>query len=248
MLTILTNELLFIRKKEIWFYNGGDVRPAAYTTYCYAEKAPAQYDSILKEFTALLDLQQEEKKLHNAISSTFRYHIRKAVTAGIRCVYDVDPSPGHCRELITRFNKFASKKKFTPANSKRILSLQQQKKLIISTAIHNNSTVVTHIYLHDNSRVLLMHTFHDEHGIHPQLRGYANKLLHWEDIRLFRKKGFRLYDFGGINKEELPGITHFKLSFGGRVQQADSYISVKPAYRLFYKWYKKFRRTDHGNK
>jgi lipid II:glycine glycyltransferase (peptidoglycan interpeptide bridge formation enzyme) len=242
MLTILTHEFLFIRKKEIWFYDGGDTEPAAYTSFCYALKRPAMHiDTEVKEFTTVLDLRADETKLFDAISSTFRYHIRKAATAGVECIYDVEPSLSECREIIRRFNVFAAKKKITPANSKRILALQEQKKVIISKAMQGDATLVTHVYLHDDNRILLMHTFHEEEETDPQLRGYANKSLHWEDIRLFREKGFHTYDFGGINSEELPGISHFKLSFGGKAEQADSFIAVKPVYRAFYKLYKNIR-------
>ncbi|MCW3102503.1 MAG: hypothetical protein JWO09_943 [Bacteroidetes bacterium] len=242
MLTVLTHEFFFIPKKEIWFYDGGDIKPAAYTSFCYAFTRPSvQIDTEVKEFTTLLDLHTDESGLYDAISSTFRYHIRKAEQAGVQCIYNIGPSVADCREVIRRFNAFAAKKKITPANSKRILALQQQNKIVISKAVQADSTLVTHVYLHDGKRILLMHTFHDEDGANPQLRGYANKSLHWEDIRLFREKGFHTYDFGGINMEELPGISHFKLSFGGKAVQADSFIAVMSVLRPFYKLYKNLR-------
>jgi lipid II:glycine glycyltransferase (peptidoglycan interpeptide bridge formation enzyme) len=53
------------------------------------------------------------------------------------------------------------------------------------------------------------------------LVGRANRYLHWHDIRLFKERGFDLYDFGGLDVDErtpkTAGIARFKRGFGGRV-------------------------------
>jgi lipid II:glycine glycyltransferase (peptidoglycan interpeptide bridge formation enzyme) len=40
-------------------------------------------------------------------------------------------------------------------------------------------------------------------------------LLQWEEIRLVKKQGYRFYDFWGIDEKKWPGVTRFKMGFGG---------------------------------
>ena len=73
------------------------------------------------------------------------------------------------------------------------------------------------------------------------MRSYANKLLHWIEIKDFKGRQFELFDWGGINPENLPGITRFKLSFGGTSEKCYSYIKISPLFKLFFKLYKHVR-------
>lgn len=43
----------------------------------------------------------------------------------------------------------------------------------------------------------------------------APHLLHWEIIREAQRRGFQHYDFWGIDEKKWPGVTRFKLGFGG---------------------------------
>lgn len=43
----------------------------------------------------------------------------------------------------------------------------------------------------------------------------APYLMHWEIIKLAKSRGFKEYDFWGIDAQRWPGVTRFKLGFGG---------------------------------
>ena len=45
----------------------------------------------------------------------------------------------------------------------------------------------------------------------------APHLLHWELMQRYKQKGFKWYDFWGIDAAKWPGVTRFKLGFGARV-------------------------------
>ncbi len=43
----------------------------------------------------------------------------------------------------------------------------------------------------------------------------APYMLHWEAMKLFKIRGYTFYDFWGIDSREWPGVTRFKLGWGG---------------------------------
>lgn len=52
---------------------------------------------------------------------------------------------------------------------------------------------------------------------YDQRRQMAPHLLHWKIMRELKGRGFKKYDWWGINARQWPGVTRFKLSWGGRV-------------------------------
>ena len=40
--------------------------------------------------------------------------------------------------------------------------------------------------------------------------------LQWQVIKIAQEAGYKYYDFYGINEKKWPGVTRFKLGFGGR--------------------------------
>lgn len=48
---------------------------------------------------------------------------------------------------------------------------------------------------------------------------YASQLLHWDTILWAKKSGIHSYDLGGIDEKRNPGVTNFKMGFGGTVKK-----------------------------
>jgi lipid II:glycine glycyltransferase (peptidoglycan interpeptide bridge formation enzyme) len=64
--------------------------------------------------------------------------------------------------------------------------------------------------------------------------GPCNRLLHWHELQHYKAKGFRLYDFGGIELDRslFEPNPDFKLSFGGEVvAEPMLYLAKNPALR-----------------
>lgn len=117
--------------------------------------------------------------------------------------------------LSTSSNSLHKKKNIT-FNQKRIFSIQKQNNLCFTYSYFDEAISTIHAYLYDNNIAVLLHTFHINNKINDNLRSYINKLHHWNDLLLFKEKKLSVYDFGGIDENKYPGISNFKLSFGGK--------------------------------
>jgi lipid II:glycine glycyltransferase (peptidoglycan interpeptide bridge formation enzyme) len=64
----------------------------------------------------------------------------------------------------------------------------------------------------------------------------APHMLHWSLIQQYRERGFKAYDFWGVDAQKWPGVTRFKLGFGGAlVEYPGSFdIVLKRLWRWLY--------------
>lgn len=242
MLEVCTHRFLFFKRKEFWFYDSEKINKGTYSVFCYSnEKEACLKEHVLIEQTSLIDLTKSEDELFRNINRTFKYHIKKAEKIGVNLNIDYSPSIQKCKEIINEFSVFAMAKNIE-WNERRIIALQKINKLIISEAFLNEEKIATHVYLHDNNRVVLLHSYSQINFQNKKVRGYANKFLHWQEILKFKKFGLKMYDFGGINLKRHPGISAFKLSFGGNLIDTYSYIETNAILTLTIKFYKKIRK------
>ncbi|MFA5184044.1 MAG: peptidoglycan bridge formation glycyltransferase FemA/FemB family protein [Patescibacteria group bacterium] len=72
----------------------------------------------------------------------------------------------------------------------------------------------------------------------------APYLLQWTAIRAAKDRGCRSYDFYGIDEKKWPGVTRFKLGFGGeQVNYPGTYdLILNPALYRVYSWLRRLRR------
>lgn len=61
----------------------------------------------------------------------------------------------------------------------------------------------------------------------------APYFMHWEIIKKLKVKGFRFYDFWGIDSNKWPGVTRFKLGWGGDLKEYPGSFDM-PVSRLWY--------------
>ena len=103
--------------------------------------------------------------------------------------------------------------------------------VILAAAIVNfyGSVTLTASYLHGASS-----------NVHREVM--APHLLHWRIIQEAKKRGFRHYDLWGIDEAKWPGLTRFKLGFGGKTVEYPSSIDVVYR-RMWYPMYKLAKRT-----
>ncbi len=66
----------------------------------------------------------------------------------------------------------------------------------------------------------------------------APHLLHWTLMQQYKQHGFHWYDFWGVDADQWPGVTRFKLGFGAKlIEYPGSFdIVLKPFWRWLYKF------------
>jgi len=72
----------------------------------------------------------------------------------------------------------------------------------------------------------------------------APYLLQWSAIKKAQEDGYKYYDFYGIDEKKWPGVTRFKLGFGGRPENYPGTYDIvfNPVLYGSYKFIRKFKR------
>lgn len=127
--------------------------------------------------------------------------------------------------------------------------------IIITTAKFNSLFLSIHVYIFsedkDIFRLLFSSTLPQKYGVDSRIVGWANKGLHWHDIKYAKDMKFAIYDLGGVPtgtnlEKKIERINQFKRSFGGEDRVYYNYIGfaayvLKYINQVIYK-YKKYLR------
>jgi hypothetical protein len=242
MISFNTHKNPIYTRQEIWFLNNESFEKKTYNVFCASEHIPQFKTYWQNSFdTIYINLNKDKEQLFKDLHSTFRYEIRRSEKEDFSIEYNWHPTLDDCEKLTQSFTQFAIQKKIPPISLKQIDAIRGVKKLCISKIFCNKEEILTHIYLHDNNRIILLNSFHNLLYTRKNIRGYSNKFLHWNDILMFKKKGLNIYDVGGIGSS-YPGITDFKLNLGGEVVKNYRYITTSLPIRTILSLYKSFQK------
>lgn len=214
--------------------------------YYHIKESGGRKLSGQKETTKTLeiDLVQPEEAIHAGFIKSLRQQVRQAEDEGIQCYFKNDD----IEFFVEFFNQFARSKKIHTVTVARLHEMNEF--LNLSFATFNGVILAAHSYIVDHD-LKIVRAFHSatrrlEDSAERSRVAKANKLLHYKDMLDFKKRGFEIYDFGGIaiNTEnpELKGINDFKMSFGGKVVDCDNYYNK--SYLLFRRVSRLFKLTN----
>lgn len=204
--------------------------------------------------TFVLDTVKSEEEIKNQMHSKTRYNIGLAERAGVvvRAEKDIDVF-WRLNEETRQRDRFKSHGK---EYYKKMLAMDMNHQL---TAYLGDAPIASNIYINFGGVFTYLHGASGNQ--HRNLM--APYLLQWEGIRLAKRLGARVYDFGGVSQltrdnEQSPvnrkitcfngfcweaahkwtGITRFKVGFGGEPKNYPDAVEVilKPGlYKLFNK-------------
>jgi peptidoglycan pentaglycine glycine transferase (the first glycine) len=159
--------------------------------------------------TLLLDLTKSAEELLAVMHPKTRYNIRLAEKKGVEIregsqsdldnFYDLISST-YNRKHLKVYNKGYYQKLLENLTNAKIYLAEYQNKILAANLILFYGDTAT--YLHGGS------SEEDKNIMAPHL-------LQWEIIKLAKAQGYRYYDFWGIDEKKWPGVTRFKMGFGG---------------------------------
>lgn len=218
---------MFVEMEHIYFAEQCDEVKERKKLVCYTQtKQPEQ--KLEGHTTLQIILQQEEDELLADLSKMNRYMLRRAKKEPYQVIVKEDPTDLELKEFQQFYNAFAKMKDTNRVRKFHMQTLQllREKGALVYTKLQNyeGDALCYRLYIVDGDMVLNLYTgtaawIKDRSDLKQQIR-FANRYLLWENIMMFRNRGFARYDFGALtNKEE---IKEFKLGFGG--QEVDVYF------------------------
>lgn len=198
----------------------------------------AGFKKSVKEIQAhksvVLDIDKTKEELFGGMHHKTRYNIRVAekYNISVESSFDVDEFWELLNKTMKR-QKFSSHTKNYHKNLFEFFNNSENIKSELFIARYEGKPIAgalmltygdTYYYLHGGS----------DNDYRKFMAPYA---LHWHLIKLGNQKGIKYYDFGGSETVKWPGITRFKLSWGGRqVEYPGAFdMSIRPFWFIVYK-------------
>lgn len=186
--------------------------------------------------TVIMNLDASGEELLAAMHHKTRYNIRVAEKNGLKWVKRNDP------DAFWKLLKHTAKHDNFSTHSKEYYEkLCHAAGLDISTFFieHDGKPIAGLIGLVSDATMYYLHGAMDrDQKYKPMMAPY---LLHWETIKWAKSCGIKKYDWWGIDAQKWPGVTRFKLGWGGRqVYHPGAFdLSVRGFWFLIYKIFRK---------
>lgn len=189
--------------------------------------------------TLVLDLFLEEEELLSAMGQKTRYNIRLAEKKGIKIIAgSATDFPSLWRLLNLTGERDGFRIHGASHYEKMLAAPSDFIKLFF--AQYEGKIIAAGLFCFWGNRATYLHGASDN-----EFRSVmAPYLLQWAVIKEARAAGFSTYDFYGIDEKKWPGVTRFKLGFGGQQQEYPGTYDLifKPALYETYNWVRKLKR------
>lgn len=181
-------------------------------------KVPAE--NFFKEITYHLCLERVESEILESMTKMNRYMLRRAKKEPYEVVVKDHPTDEELNEFQKFYNQFVKIKQTRNINRYRLNRLKRLRDqgVVVFTKLQNTNgeALCYRIYIKDKEMVLNFYTctaawIRNRPDLKQQIR-FANRYLLWENMMLFKKRGYKIYDYGGIT--DIEEINKFKEDFG----------------------------------
>lgn len=163
--------------------------------------------------TLLLDLDVSEEDILAQMHQKTRYNIRLAQKKGVTITEG--NSPQDFNDFWSLMTATGERDDFKIHNQKHYHNLATANPNFIKLflARYNGKCLAAGLWSFYGNKVTYLHGASD----HKARQLMAPYLLQWELIKKAKDETYSYYDFFGIDDKKWPGVTRFKLGFGGRV-------------------------------
>ena len=223
------------RKEKFMFLKidpSENLHPTSYTLHPSVPLQPQK--------TTILDLTKTKDDLMKAMHEKTRYNIRLAERKGVEVTTVIHNNVREDFEIFWRLlQETAARDEFHTHERD-----YYEKLLAVRTADFSNELFFARLggqilaaamvnFYRDPKTDVAGATYLHGASSHQRREVMASHLLHWSIIRGARARGAQSYDFWGIDEKKWPGITRFKLGFGGTIVEYPQSLDV--VFRLW--WY-----------
>lgn len=188
--------------------------------------------------TLLLDLKLESEALLKEMHQKTRYNIKLAQKKGVKIVSGTINDFAEFWRLMSVTGNRDGFRLHSAAHYKNLLS--QPEFIKIYFASYEGKFIATGIFSFFGERATYLHGASDNSARNLM----APYLLQWELIKMAQSTGYKYYDFYGIDEKKWPGVTRFKLGFGGFVKEYSGThdFIIRPILYGLYELIRKLRR------
>lgn len=201
------------RREESIFFKCDPLRELQSTRFLFRPS-----HSIQPRETVMVDLTKSEDTILGAMHEKTRYNIRLAERKGVIVQQVIATQKRDDVEIFWKLlEETAQRNRFhthPKAYYERLINVASadfsnefffarvDRKIIAAAMVNFYLPSRTATYLHGASRA-------------ENRNVMAPHLMHWQILQEAKRRGFERYDFWGIDSARWPGLTRFKLGFGG---------------------------------
>ena len=200
--------------------------------------------------TLILDLEKSEADLLKEMSQKTRYNVRLAGKKGVVIVPGSSQDFSEFWRLMSITGQRDAFRLHRATHYQNLIEAGEREGAISSNKINgqiklffaqaNGKNIATGLFSFFGQRVTYLHGASDNEARNLM----APHFLQWAVIKQAQQEGYKYYDFYGIDEQKWPGVTRFKLGFGGSVKEyPGTYDFVfRPVIYNLYKWLRKLKR------
>jgi len=245
---VIERKILFLRDKLVFFPSKEEIDFLIGDMGSFELLKIKETDVSLKEDhpflirksefrTAFIDLGRELDNIWRDMDKgSCRYEINKAKKWKDKIRITVNENEDVFLKL---YNDFVKKKKHIfPLSRSRLRNYLEVSDFFL--CYYDGIPMVGHLLLRDDSsgivRLVFSTTKRLEGEEYSKVTGPLNRYLHWYEFDYYKKKGFGVYDMGGVGSGK-GKVGRFKLTLGGTKVSKNSYLFSRGFVRIALKIY-----------
>lgn len=167
--------------------------------------------------TVMLDLTQADEQLRAALHPYWRNRLAAAERSAL-AIREIVPQPDAYRRVLDEEMRQRERKRFYALPTAFVdnyiaAHANPRQAALILTADGQSQPVAAMLFLIHGSAATYQLGWSTAQG----RAANAHNLILWRAMAMLKERGVKTLDLGGVNTEDLPGISRFKINTGGTV-------------------------------
>ena len=238
-------------KAESWFCEHSNILEQSWRGLDFVEFKAALYPLLPTFLTfrdGIKDLSIDEDRIFASFDQKFRYEVKRGARECITAQFSDESNNLRIAVVFPAYINFCRRKKIDAIRMDVLDRYSGAGALLISVARWHGLPVQYHLYFCGDRYACLLASFpsSDESIKDKKLFGWANRLLHWEDIRHLKARKLEIYVLGGLGNpvtSRNAQIVKFKMEMNPEIRtffygiipltwKAKIYYNIKQEARL----------------